>query len=120
MTEHSHARKYFHDRFVLLMLTINIFLTIVCIAAVLFRLGDTSASYIESYRANLGLDAYSVGGVSQIISFAVFSVLVLVGQGFLSFRLHRIRKEAAWTVMVMGLLLLILSLVVSDSLLQLR
>lgn len=120
MTEHPHARKYFHDRFVLLLLTINIFLTIVCVATVFFRLGDTSASYIESYRANLGLDAYSVGGVSQIISFAVFSVIVVVGQAFLSFRLHRIRKEAAWMVMVLAMLLLILSVVVSDSLLQLR
>lgn len=120
MTEHPHAKKYFHDRFVLLMLTINIFLTIVCIAAVLFRLGDTSSSYIDAYRANLGLDAYSVGGVSQIIAFAIFSVLVVVGQGFLSFRLHRIRKEVAWMVMALATLLLILSIIVSNSLLQLR
>ena len=120
MPEQSSKRPYFHDRFVLLLLTINIFLTFVCIAAVLLRLGDTGNSYIQSYRANLGLNAYNVGGVGQIISFAVFSLAVLIGQFYFSFKLYDVRKQIAWIVMLMATLLLLLSIIVSNSLLQLR
>lgn len=116
----ANPKKYFHDRFVLLMLTINVFLAFVTVAMILLRLGDTSTSYIQSYRENLGLDAYSVGGASQIISFAVFSVLVLIGQFLISLQLHHIRKHASWTIMILGGLILMLSLIVSNALLELR
>ena len=116
----TNPKKYFHDRFVLLMLTINIFLTFVIVAMILFRLGDTNNSYIQAYRSNLGLNAYSVGNVGQIISFAVFAVAVLVGQFIISLRLHAIRKHAAWTIMLMSMLLLILCLIISNRLLSLR
>ena len=104
----TNPRKYFHDRFVLLMLTINVFLTFVCIALILFRLGDTSSSYIQSYRSNLGLNSYGVSGAGQLISFGVFSLLVLIGQFLISLRLHGIRKHASWIVMVLAALLLLL------------
>lgn len=120
MADHSNIRKYFHDRFVLLMLTVNIFITIVCIVTILLRLGDTSGSYIQSYRGNLGLNAYSVGGVEQIISFIVFAVAVLAGQVWISLKLHPLNKQASRVVMLMAMLLLILCVVVSNSLLQLR
>lgn len=120
MNETTHYKKYFHDRFVLLMLTLNFFLAFVTAAVIFLRLGDTSTPYIESYRQNLGLNAYSVGGAGQIISFAAFSALVMVGQFFISLKLHRIRKHAAWAVMLLASLLLILSLIVSNALLELR
>lgn len=116
----TNPKKYFHDRFVLLMLTINVFLTFVCVVSILLRLGDTSNSYIQAYRSNLGLNEYSVGGVEQIIGFAVFSIVVLVGQLFLSLKLHGIRKEVSWIVMIGTGLLLLLSLIISNALLQLR
>ena len=120
MTDHSNIRKYFHDRFVLLMLTVNSFLTVVVIASVLLRIGDTSNSYIQSYRQNLGLNAYSAGGPEQIISFAVFAVFVLAGQFYISLKMHPIRKHVSWMIMLMGSLLLVLALIVSNALLQLR
>lgn len=113
-------KKYFHDRIVLLLLTVNVFLTIVCIAAVLLRIGDVSSNYITSYRSNLGLNAYSVGGVWQMISFAVYAGLVLVGQFFVSLRMYAIRRAMAWTTMLLGTLLLVLCLIISNSLLGLR
>lgn len=113
-------RKYFHDRFVLVALTINVFLTLLAIAFVTLNLGDTGSSYIQSYRSNLGLNAYQVGNVGQIISFAVFSVAVLVGQFVISLKFYGIRKHVSWIIMVLGMLLLVLSLIVSNALLQLR
>ena len=116
----TNNRKFFHDRFVLLMLTINVFLTFLCVALVLFKLGDTGSSYIQSYRSNLGLNAYSAGGLGQIISFAVFAVIVMIGQFFISLRLYGVRKHASWTIMLLAALLLVLSILISNSLLGLR
>lgn len=116
----SNPKKYFHDRFVLLMLTVNSFVAFVVIASVLLRLGDTDASYIQSYRANLGLSAYSVGDASHLVGFAVFAGLILVGQLFISLRLHSIRKHASWIIMLLAFFLLLLALIVSNALLRLR
>lgn len=120
MTDHTKIKKYFHDRFVLLMLSVNLFLAFVAIASILLRLGDTGTSYIQSYRSNLGLDSYAVGGVEQIISFAVFALLVLGGQFYISLKLHPVRREVSWIVMMLGALLLVLTLIVSNALLRLR
>ncbi|MGI9028094.1 MAG: hypothetical protein ACR2FM_04635 [Candidatus Saccharimonadales bacterium] len=119
-TSRQHLKKYFHDRFVLLMLTINIFLTFVAVAIILLRLGDTGNSYIQAYRSNLGFNQYQAGGVEQIISFAVFAVAVLVGQFVISLRFHSIRRHVSWSVMMLATLLLVLTLIISNSLLQLR
>lgn len=119
-TSRAHLKKYFHDRFVLLMLTINIFLTLIIAAVVLLRLGDTGNSYIQAYRSNLGLNAYKVGGVGQILSFIAFAVLVLAGQFLISLHFHTVRRHASWIIMILAMLLLILCLVVSNSLLRLR
>lgn len=116
----TNPKKYFHDRFVLLMLSVNVFLTIVTVASILLRLGDTGNSYIQSYRANLGLNAYSVGDASQILSFALFALIVLVGQFFISMKMHNIRVHIAWAVMALSGLLLLLTLIVSNALLSLR
>lgn len=113
-------KKYFHDRFVLVVLTINVFLTLVVVAMVLLRLGDTGNSYIQAYRSNLGLNAYQVGGPGQIVSFAIFATATLVGQFWISLKFYAIRKHVSWFIMLLGTLLLVLSLIVSNALLQLR
>lgn len=114
------TKRYLHDRFVLFFLAVNAFLALAIIASVLFRLGDTSDGYIQQYRSNLGLNGYRVGGVGQIISFAIFAIMVFVFQVVISFRVYDIKKQAAWVVLVLSTLLLILSLFVSSALIQLR
>ena len=116
----TNPKKYFHDRFVLFMLTVNSFLTVVTVASVLLRVGDTSDTFIQSYRSNLGLNAFTSGDAGQIFSFAVFAVLILVGQLFISMRLHAIRKHVSWIIMLLAMLLLIMTLIISNALLQLR
>lgn len=116
----SNTRKFFHDRFILFTLTINAFLAIVVVLSVVLRLGDTSENYIQSYRSNLGLSAITVGGVGEIISFAVFAVALFVAHIFLALQFYKIRIVSAWVLMVLTGLLLLLSLIVSSALLQLR
>lgn len=116
----SNTRKFFHDRFILFMLTINVFLASVIVISVFFRLGDTSENYIQSFRSNLGLSAITVGGVGEIISFAIFAVALTVAHVFMGLQFYKIRITVAWTLMVLTSLLLLLCLIVSSALLQLR
>jgi hypothetical protein len=112
--------NYFHDRFILFILAVNSFLTIASVSTIFLRLGDTENTYIQAYRSNLGLNAFSSGEASEIISFAVFAVLIFVGHILIGIKLHEIRKHASWITMAFGTLLLVLTLIISNALLQLR
>lgn len=113
--------KYFHDRLVLLLITVNAFLTLVTTVLILLRL-DTSNDngYFVQYRANLGLDAYTVGSFTALLSFILFAVFVLAFHTLVSMRVYDIRRNLAVTVLGFGTLLLGLTMIVSNALLVLR
>ncbi len=69
------SKKYLHDKFVLLLASINIFLALLCAVLILLRLGvgQGSEGYIVQYRANLGISAYKTGSVTTILSFVLFA-----------------------------------------------
>ena len=111
-------KKYFHDRLVLLLLSINTFLALVGAAIILLRINpDASATYAVQYRSRLGLNAFTSGSASEIISFAVFSVFVLVFHFYLSRKAFPIRRHFAIAILGLGTLLLSLSIIVSNALL---
>lgn len=114
-------KKYFHDRFVVLLISINTFLALLNSMLVLLRL-DSGASdvYIVRYRANLGIDGFTRGGPEPLIAFVVFGLLVLVIHIILSIRVYSIRRHFAVTILTLGTLLLCLSIIVSNALLILR
>lgn len=114
------TRKFFHDRFVLFLLTINGFLTLVSVVVILLRLGGSEDNYIQSFRSNLGLSAITVGGVGEMITFALFAVGIFAASIFLGLQFHRVRQSSAWIVMLLTTLLLILNLIVVNALLDLR
>lgn len=115
----SNVRSFFYDRFILFVLTINGFLTLVSVVSILLRLGSSEGVYVHSYRSNLGLGGISVGGASEIISFVIFAVGIFVASLFLAIKFHKIRKVSAWLVLLMTTFLLILNLIVANSLLDL-
>ncbi len=80
----SNTRKFFHDRFILFVLTINGFLMVVSLLVILLRLGGGQDSYIHSYRSNLGLSAITVGGVGEILAFILFAVGLFVVHIFMA------------------------------------
>ena len=112
--------KFFHDRAVLLLLSINAFLTLLVAVSVLFRLQGGGDGFIVQYRGNLGISAFKTGGVEQIISFVLFALLVFIAHGLLSWRSYSIRRQLAVVILALGTLLLLICLIVSDSLLTLR
>jgi hypothetical protein len=114
-------KNYFHDRLVLLLLSINAFLTLLCLLLVLLRLDvGRPDGYIVQYRSNLGLSAFKSGSAGTLASFALFALFVMVLHTMLSMRVYPIHRQFAVTILGMGLLLLILSIIVSNALLVLR
>lgn len=113
------TRKFFHDRFVLFLLTINGFLTLVSVVVILLRLGGGD-NYIQSFRSNLGLSAISVGGVGEIINFLLFAIGIFAASIFMGLKFHRVRQSSGWVVMLLTTLLLVLNLIVVNALLDLR
>ncbi len=114
-------QRYIHDRLVLLLLTANTFFAVLTTVLILLKLDSSrSSGYIVGFRPSLGLSAYYKGDSTGILSFAVFSLLVLVFHTILSIRVYGVRRNFAIVILGMGLLLILLSLVISNALLLLR
>jgi hypothetical protein len=114
-------KKYFHDRVVLLLLTVNTFVAILLSLLILLRLdGGRTDGYIVEYRANLGLSAFKTGDATTLFSFIVFAALVLGIHTVLSMQVYHVRRHFSVAILAMGLMLLVVSLIVSNALLVLR
>ena len=115
-----HPKTYFHDRLILLILSINSFLAIALILTALFALSDSGSGFIREYRSNLGLDGYEAGGVKDVLAFAVFSVLLYVFQIYSSTKIYHIRKHISVMILLITLVIYIFSLLVINALLGLK
>ncbi len=114
-------KRYIHDRIILLLLSANTFFAVLTTVLILLKLdGSRVEGYIVQYRPSLGLSAYYKGEGIGILSFAAFVVFVLVFNTILSARVYAIRRQFAVVILGMGLLLIILSLIISNALLLLR
>lgn len=110
-------KNYFQDRLILLLLSTNTFFTVLTSLLILFRLRNgNSEGLIGQYHANLGLSAFQPGSKSTFISFIIFTVLVLVLHTLLSMRMYHRRRDYSVAILWMGLFLLVLALIVSNSL----
>ena len=113
-------KRYIHDRLILLLLTANAFFAILTTVLILLRFGGSrNEGFIVQYRPSLGLSRYFKGQKTDILSFAIFAILVLVIHTILSIRVYSIRRHFSVVILGMGLLLILLSLVISYSLLLL-
>lgn len=115
-------KTYLHDKLVLLLVSANIFLAFLCIVLIFLRLniGQGAEGYIVEYRSNLGISAFRAGGVSGLLGFAGFSILLVAIGMVLSVRTYPIRRELALSVLAAGVLLLIFAIIVSNALMILH
>jgi hypothetical protein len=110
-------KNYFHDRLVLLLISINAFLAIFTSLLIVFRLKNgNNEGLVGQYHSNLGLSAFEPGTKGTFISFIGFAALVLVLHTLLSMRMYYRRRDYSLTILWMGLFLLILLLIVSNAL----
>jgi hypothetical protein len=113
--------KYFHDRMVMLLFSTNVFLALAASLFVLLRLSSNHGTgYIVQYRSNLGIDAFKTGNLAGLLSFVVFDLLVAAVHVLLSLRVYNINRHLSTIILGLGILLLILSIIVSNALLVLR
>lgn len=114
-------KKYFHDRLILLLLSVNVFLTFLASIWVLFKLDSgRSAGYIVQYRSSLGISALKTGDAGELVAFIGFALLVLAIHFVLSMRVYPIKREVSIVILMLGGLLLLGSIIVSNALLVLR
>jgi hypothetical protein len=113
-------KRYFHDKLVLLILSINSFLVVLSTIMLLLKLGNSSPNYhIVQYRSDLGLSAFKNGTSTSLVAFIVFVWLVLIINTILSYRTYPVKRDYSVIVLAMGLLLIILAMIVSNALIVL-
>lgn len=111
-----------HDKLILALVSVTIFLALVCVVFILLRFGASSGanSYFVQYRQNhLGVSGFKTGNLTNILSFGVFALLVAVFNILLSIRAYHIRRELSIVILSTGVLLLVLTIIVSNALLAL-
>jgi|SRR5665213_215882 len=117
------SKQYFHDHLVMLLLSINAFLAVGGSIFILLSLSTVhSNSYIIQCRdcSNLAaVSRFTNGNVVGLLSFVVFAGLVLAAHSVLSFRAYKIHRQLAIAILSLGLLLLLLTIIVSNALLVL-
>lgn len=115
------SRKYFHDHLVLLLLSVNAFLSLAAGLFVLLRLSAGHGNgYIVQYRPSLGINAFKTGSVTELLGFIGFALVIFVVHVMLSMRAYHVHRQLAITILSMGILLLVLAIIVSNALLVLR
>jgi hypothetical protein len=114
-------KKYLHDKLVLLLASMNVFLAFLVTILILLRagIGEGTDGYIVEYRANLGLSAFQKGNVLSIFSFIIFALAVMVINIVLSMRTYHLRRALSLTILGLGALILLLTAIVGNSLLAL-
>jgi hypothetical protein len=68
----------------------------------------------------LGLSSDQTGSILEIIGFIVFAPLILIINLMLSFRVYKIHRQLAVTVLSLGVFLLVLTVIIGNALLALR
>ena len=113
-------KKYFHDKLILLILSTNSFLAILSTIMLLLRLGNSSPNFhIIQYRSDLGLSAFKNGTALSLYAFLGFIWITLIIGAILSYRTYHIRRDYSIIDLGFGLLLIVLSMIVSNALIVL-
>jgi hypothetical protein len=115
------SRKFFHDRTILLLLTTLTTLLGIGVALILLKFdAGKSPLTVVAFRPNIVGSNYVSGGPIDIYSLALFMVLVAGGAALLSEHVYEVRRYLSIFILSSSVLLLILSVIVSNSLIALH
>jgi hypothetical protein len=117
----SNPQKFFHDRLVLLMVSISTFLTLLGSILILLKVDSgRNEGYIVEYRQNLGISAFKTGEATGVVAFVLFMLVILVMHTSLSYKVYKLHRQLSVTVLGLGIVLLTLAIIISNALLVLR
>lgn len=110
-------KNFFHDRYVLILLALNSVLVLYVALFIMLKVDPAAGTtHIVQYRANLGIDKYKSGSIDEVRIMSVFAAVQYVFGWILSMRLYAHRRYLSLTVLALAFLVLVLTLVVSNSL----
>ncbi len=112
-------KSFFHDRLILLILSINTFLALALVATALLSINDASTGFIKEFRSDLGLDGYKAGGVLDIVAFAIFSLVLYAFQFLSATKIYHIRRHLSLIILLLAMIIYIFALMVINALLGL-
>ena len=111
-------KHYFHDRSILVLSGINSLLVLIAVLFILLRVDPAKGgTHIVQYRSNLGIGAFKSGSISEFRVIAAFAITQYVFGWLLSMRLYVHRRHMSLVILALTMLLLILTVVVSNALL---
>jgi len=114
-------KKFFHDRLVLLLVTLVAILLVIGVSVVLLRFDSSkNPTTIVAYRPNISGLVYQNGKPIDIYSLAVFMVLVSVTGVVLGARTYGVRRSVAIFLLASTVFLLILATRVAWSIISLQ
>jgi len=121
-------KHFFQDRTMLLFVSFETFIVLLSSALILLRLNAArdKVIFVSQFRSLPNAPDFAAGGLGvngsvwDIVSFVVAAVGIYTFGMILAFRVYRLRRELALTVLVLTLVLLLFLLAVSNILLVIR
>jgi hypothetical protein len=111
-------KDYLHDRIVLLLLSINSFLTLLGTVLILWQMSSgRGTTYLVTFRDLGGIPIYRYGSAVDFLGFIFLLFFVLGMHVVLSAKVYAHHRNYALTILGLGTLLSILTTIVSTSLL---
>lgn len=114
-------KKFLHDRLTLFLLTALAALLAAGVSLILLKFDvSKNPTTIVAFRPNVLGNNYVSGRPIDIYALALFMVLTSVGGALLSAHVYEVRRYLAIFILASSVLLLILSVIVSNSLISLQ
>lgn len=114
-------KKFFHDRVVLLLLTVLAVLLTAGVSLVLLKFDlSKNPTTIVAFRPNVIGNNYVSGRPIDIYSLAFFMALTSAGAALLSAHVYEVRRYLSIFILGTSVLLLVLSVIVANSLISLQ
>jgi len=114
-------KKFWHDRLVLLLITLMAILVVIGVSVVLLRFDvSRNPTTIVAYRPNVSGTQYLSGKPIDIYSLAVYMVVTSAAAVVISARIYTAKRHAALFLLSSTIFLLVLSTIVANSLISIQ
>jgi hypothetical protein len=114
-------KKFLHDRFVLLFLTMTAALVVIGLSVVLLRFDvSKNPTTIVAYRPNVSGAAYQSGKPIDVYALAVYMAISAIAAIILSSRIYAQRRSIAMFILASDVFLLILAIRVAWSIISIQ
>lgn len=111
-------KNYLHDRIVLLLLSVNAFLTLMGTVLIFWQMSSGRGNtYLVTFRDLGGIPIYRYGKAADFFAFVLLLFFLLVLHAALSAKVYAHHRSYALSILGLGTLLSILTIIVSTSLL---